>query len=364
MDFHIQANPSMGKNPRCISLPAGLLRDIRVIAGQFLQLQGAETIVLRVMDPLESNQQCAYVGPAILEILKATDVEFKVLDVTLGCDPEFFIMWGPRRISAATYLSPVGQVGSDGGLGELRPMYALHEDQVVNNLRNLIRSIPSSMKRLPWAEGFPLDGSEFTYEAYSYYQHSEAGFHVHLGIPPEILNTRRDFSRLAINHLIRCLDWYVSVPLVPLEEDHRRRLGTTRYGQPGDFRPSNTTLEYRTPGAFYLRSPALAQGVLGLSLMVTEIIVSRMKVISNRYTNLHKLSPEDLEEILPTPRPSVIKETLLHTDVGVALGHIPDIRERLRGLPNYKKHEHTVEGFFRAVEGGRRPEPNLLRNWR
>jgi len=243
-------------------------------------------------------------------------------------------------------------------------MYGRHEDQVVANLQSLIPRIPRSLRRSKWLHGFPQDGSAFTYEGHSYLQSTPAGFHVHLGIPPEILNTRKDFNRAAINHLVRCLDWYVSVPLVPLEVSHQRRTGSSQYGQPGDYRPSNVTLEYRTPGGFYLRSPKLTRGLLGLTLMVTETIVSRMKTASHGFVNLHKLTPADLHEIMPIPGPSKIKATLLHRNVDVALNELPQMYDHLMTLPSFKKHLGAIEGFFRAVRDREQPGPNLLHNWK
>jgi hypothetical protein len=98
--------------------------------------------------------------------------------------------------------------------------------------------------------------------------------------------------------------------------------------------------------------------------MVTEAVVSRMKVASQKFTNLHKLSEGDLQEILQIPEPAVIKRTLLHEDANSAREHIPHIKAELRKLPNYPAHRRTVEEFFRVVQAGYCPGPNLLRNWR
>ncbi len=364
MNFDIQPNALMRDRPNSISLPQGLREELGVLVGQFLQIGGKEELVLEVCNTFSPLQVAAFITPENFEKIQGQDVEFKILEVTLGCDPEFFIMWGNRKISAATYLPYQGQIGCDGELGELRPMYGRHEDQVVANLQRLIPAIPNKLVRSRWARGFPDGGSQFTYEAHSYYYSTAAGFHVHLGIPPEILNTKKSFNRSAMNHIVRCLDWYVSVPLVPLESNHQRRLGNTQYGEPGDYRPSNMTLEYRTPGAFYLRSPRLARGLLGMTLMITEAIVSRMKTASKGFTKLHQLSDADLHEIMPIPDPSTIKGVLKHRNISNAMSKIPAIREEMQKLPNYGKHRGAVEGFFSAVEDKVQPGPNLLQNWK
>lgn len=348
-----------------ISLPRTLRQEMGVLIGQFLQLKSGEAeLVLQIIDEFVPGQICALVANSDYPRIGDRSVEYKILEVTLGCDPEFFILWHNRRVVAATYLPFVGQIGCDGELGELRPMYGKHESQVVANLARLIPQIPGKLRRERWAHGYPEDGSQFAYEAHSYLGGVAAGFHVHMGIPPEILNTRRDFNRAAMNHIVQCLDWYVSVPLILLEADHSRRLGKSNYGRPGDYRPSNVTLEYRTPGAFYLRTPALAAGLLGLSLLVVENLVSRLKEASKNFVNLHKLSPADLYEVMPKPEPEKIKSVLLNESIGPARIASDGIRKYLESLPSFGKHREAVEGFFSVVDKQEKPGPNLLVNWK
>jgi len=363
MDFDIQPSVLM-KNDVRIRLAKDTRQELGVIIGQFLQLRGKEELVLEIGPPLNAEDGVAYISPELFEKIQGADIDFKVLDVTLGCDPEFFIKWGSQYISAATYLPAQGEIGCDGGLGELRPMYGRHEDHVVANLQRLIPNIPSRMKRSKWAKGFPTDGRKFTYEAHSYHLELAAGFHIHLGIPPEILLTRDSFNRAAMNHLVRCMDYYVSVPTIPLEVSHGRRLSENQYGKPGDYRPSNITLEYRTPGAFFLRTPKLSAGLMGLALAVTEASVSRMKAASRNFTRLHKLTDADLHEILPKPPPSEVIGMLKSADARLARNEIPKIRRRLEDLPTYSKHRAAIEGFFSEVDEQHRPGPDLIANWK
>ena len=364
MDFDIHPNVGLKEWPNHISLPPKTREEVGALVGQFMQLRSGTELVLEVCGSIEANQEVAFVSPHSFEKLKGRKIEFKILEVTLGCDPEFFVLWGPKTIVAATYLSPRGEIGCDGTLGELRPMHGRHESQVVANLSQLIPQIPRNMRRQPWARGFPEDGRQFTYEAHSYARGIAAGFHIHMGIPPEILNTRNDFNRMAINHIIRCLDWYVAVPLVPLETAPARRLGSSQYGQPGDYRPTSLTLEYRTPGAFYLRTPRLALGLLGVALMVTETLVSRMKVESRNFVDLPRLRPHQLQDIMPVPHPVKVRDILKGRDIKAAEGEIPHIRQILEKLPNYEKHKQAVEGLFSAVEEKYQPGPHLLNNWK
>ncbi len=363
MDFEVIPRSQMSAEHNFVRMSQSIREEIGVLVGQFLQLRGEEELVLQILRADASWGEGAFISLENFKKLNNEDLEFKVLEVTLGCDPEFFIKHKNRIISASTYLPFTGQIGSDGTLGELRPRYGRHEKHVVQNLQGLILRIPSKMRGDNWATRLPRDEGHFIYEAHSYHRQTPAGFHVHLGIPPEILNTRTDLNRLTMNHIVQCLDWYVSVPMVPLEVNHQRRLGQTQYGRPGDYRPSNLTLEYRTPGAFYLRSPALAEGLLGLTLLVAENLVSRLKVASDNFINLNKLTKADLHEVLAIPGPEKIQATLLDRNVSKVSRVIDSVYSTITDMVNYKRHQDGIERFFRIVEKGERPPANLLHNW-
>ncbi len=362
MDFQIKPDPLMEGQGSFISLPENFRLELGVLVGQFVQLGES---VLQIRGPLRPEQEISLVSQGMFDKLQGKDASLKILEVTLGCDPEFFVFYSNKSLaSAATYLVFVGEIGCDGVLGEWRPHYGLDEYEVTNTLGSLIRRTLGSMKRAPWAKGLPETGKNFLLRAYSWHMGLPAGFHVHLGIPPELLNTRKEFNWTGIHHLTKCLDWYLSVPLVPLETDHQRRLGKSKYGLPSDCRPTNVTLEYRTPGAFYLRTPTLTAGMLGLALLVTENVVSRMKEVSKGFTTLHKLSEKQLQDVMPVPKKEVIGEVLLNQNTDVAQRHLDLIQRRLSELPTYSKHQEAVEKFFRVVENNEQPEPNLLENWK
>ncbi len=363
MDFSIKPNKFVKGNT--IHLPQKLQKELGIIRGQFLQVRGEKNLVLEVGQSPKDNIETALVSPNnFLRLQPESGVDFKILDVTLGCDPEYFVLWGSQFISAATYLPGAGEVGCDGMLGELRPMYGLHENDVVVNLSKLIARIPGEMRPAHWARGLPRSGDAFNFQAHSYFMERPAGFHIHLGIPPEILNTQKSFNRTAMNHLVRCLDYYVSIPTIPLETNHTRRLSKGQYGRPGDYRPSNLTLEYRTPGAFFLRSPTMTAGLLGIALMVVETAVSRMKTASSNFTKLNELSPADLHEIIPAAEHKRLYGIMKNSNIMPAHREIPHIRRRLEELPTYSKHQPAIEAFFGALENREIPSPDLMTNWK
>lgn len=369
MDFQIQASPAMERDDRSISIPLALRDALGVVVGQFLQLKGRTELVLQVRKAHDISQEVALVSEANFKKIQGVELKYKILEVTLGCDPEFFILLdnglaGKQTMSASTMLPFQGRIGSDGCLGELRPQYTRHESELTANLENLIKQIPGKLNIPDWSPAKKEPRRPLLFEAHSYYNELPAGFHVHLGIPREILNTRLNVDRTAMHYLVRCLDWYVSVPLLLLEENHKRRLSYGKYGQPSDYRPSNVTLEYRTPGAFFLRSPTITQGLLGMSLMVTENVVSGIKEASKGFTRLLGLRKEELQEILPVPSDQEIVGTLKSVDLRRAKAATERIYASFQAFPNYGGHKESIERFFRAVEEQEKPGSNLLTNWK
>lgn len=87
-----------------------------------------------------------------------------------------------------------------------------------------------------------------------------AGGHLHLGfndveIPLDNYDITNDEQRCS---LVKMLDLFISIPLVIIEPDNKRK---ELYGKPGAFRPKEYGLEYRTPSNYYLTSKELIQKV-------------------------------------------------------------------------------------------------------
>jgi len=90
-------------------------------------------------DPLS-----VYVTSEVFDLIKGDsfrtrDVE-TVNNITLGCDPELFLV--DRRnngmVCARTYFGKSGDVGNDGMLLEFRPLPSTDENVVTDNIMNLI----------------------------------------------------------------------------------------------------------------------------------------------------------------------------------------------------------------------------------
>ena len=71
---------------------------------------------------------------------KSLDVFIQPHELTIGCDPEIFLLnRKTHRIAPAYKILPrEDQLGSDGDLAELRPDYALSPEQLMLNIQKLI----------------------------------------------------------------------------------------------------------------------------------------------------------------------------------------------------------------------------------
>jgi len=279
--------------------------------------------------------------------------------VTLGCDPEFVFIDSRGQVMPANYWLPTkGLVGSDGPLAELRPSPAEHEREVVENLRKLIHCLPVLMEH-------QFGGtSQVTMEGHSCWQNYALGFHIHIGAPREITTGAAVASKEFVRSFITALDYFVGIPAMLLEDTNLRRLGNGMYGKPGDFRITNRTVEYRTPGGFHLRHPNYAAGVMGLALCVSREIFEDARSESLNWRELNKCAGFSLfQKKYDLPSKSSIRWALSEPTKKAAVAMLPNLIERLRRLRYFHEHEESIRGYFSVMAENKQYSPRLLDNW-
>lgn len=202
--------------------------------------------------------------------------------MTIGCDPElFFVDKITGRLAEAYRFFPYeGQVGSDGDLAELRPDYALCPDQLTQNIQKLIKEMHH---RLP----MHIDAV-----ASSYYYRRCCGFHIHMGMPVELLSFAADQTDRFFKNVVSTLDYLVGVPAAALDNVDKRRF-SWEYGRPGDYRLSMRTLEYRTPGGFHLKTPEYTRSLLSIAFKVMDCIVKEAEEISGGWVDMEEVARFD-----------------------------------------------------------------------
>lgn len=272
--------------------------------------------------------------------------------LTLGCDPEFVIVDNSGEVvNADRLLAKSGKLGSDAGLGELRPEPSTKPRDVLLNLKTLINSF----------EEHPVC-KKYGAVSTSYYKGWMTGFHVHLGLPREIISLSANKSIEFIRSFVRVLDYYIGIPTMLADETDRRRLSRGDYGKPGDFRLSRKTMEYRTPGGFHLRSPLYARRLLEATHRVAEDVIWRVEELTKNWTEMEKFhSFEHFKDLYHLPNYENIRKALTIPDRKYARGMMEEIADRFSNIYGYQNSKNFITGFLSKYEP---VSSNLLDNWR
>jgi len=186
----------------------------------------------------------------------------KVIDFTIGADPEFACVQGRSIIAACDYLddNADSDFGSDGNdiTFELRPSPSKNPIQIVNNIRDIfVRQVIKQPEFL-----------KFKWVAGSWHKGYPFGGHVHFGL-----------SNNQIRHTdaVEFLDHYVGscCLLIEKQSDAKKRRSDS-YGHMGDMRVQDWGFEYR-PMSSWLSSPYVAAAMLCLSKTVMYEVMNNSK---------------------------------------------------------------------------------------
>lgn len=317
--------------------------------------------------------RCAYVTTKTNGLLKLnkTIVE-RVDNLLIGCDPEFFLVHRPSEsiINGAIYFSNATnrQVGSDGPLMELRPHPNLDSYKVVENIRNLLISAKKriiSNKHISdnyGIENILMVGS-------SYYNKLSAGFHVHFGIPPSMLDTSSIDVKTAVNQISNILDYYVGIPSVLPEhmvDSNRRTRTEVSYGKPGDWRLQFPTFEYRVPGGFLLSDPVLTKGLLSMSWVIMDDILARLKICTNNFQHIGILnSSKKSKELYPNMVADrhKIYQVICNYDPKNTAKIVDKIFYDMEEMVSFEKEKIPLINFYNRVMSGSLCTHNIEENW-
>lgn len=334
-----------------------------------LRALDGKVIVLRVAEALKADLSDEYtfvsVTSKIGKMLGLKDygnVVWKVEGITLGCDPELFLIneQTGNVINASRYFRRMDQVGFDGMLLEFRPNPHLTEDGVTLNLYNLIKTTRATLNR-------HTEGRQVGILAASCYRGMSAGFHLHYGLPKALTSFNSQAKNLA-RIMTVAFDYYIGIPSIIPEgnADYSRRTHPNYlYGKPGGFRVNGKTFEYRLPGGILMAHPLLARGILALGAVVVEDLVSRINTYTDRFMSLNLVQrPEDIRLLYPNSIDiTELFKMICNPSIEPAKAYLPSIVEDVRQMVGYGQRANAVEAFFRCLHEGTVFDKNVELNW-
>ena len=361
------------KEHRVIRMPKGF-RDVHMYnIHDYVSLRGADgnIIALQILpaykeDALKDDAS-AYITSNIYAASKIMGEEAKktkiqnvelVQGITLGCDPETFLVdVKGNMVYANRFFRRFSPVGYDGPMMELRPMPSTQENIVTGNLFSLIgqaREHLNTFAGVKVINNIPIpQPSTIKIVAASAYRNTAAGFHLHFGLPRQLLGGAY-ITKLLARQIVKALDFYVGLPaIIPEGNDDffRRTFVGSAYGKPGNFILDHRTLEYRLPGGTLMRHPILAEGILGLGAAVIEDVVSRVKKITEDYSFLETMLPDkSLTTVYPNiPQPTEIFQMIVSPNVGPAQERLGTIVNDVRQMVGYEARARSIEAYFKHI---------------
>jgi len=360
---------------RVIRMPKDFRDDFMFDLNDFVSLRSADgkVIALRILpaykEDAEADGMSAYItSDAFIasRIIPTKDSKTRIQNVelvqgiTLGCDPELFLVDAQgNMVHANRFFRRFANVGYDGPMLELRPMPSTKEEGVSANLMSLLnqaRAHLNTFKNVNLINNIPIPKTdELRIVAASAYKSVAAGFHLHFGLPRQLLGGHKYMLKLLAGQMVKALDFYVGIPaIIPegSEDFFRRTFVGSAYGKPGNFILDNRTLEYRLPGGTLMKHPILAQGILGLGAAVIEDVVSRVREATENYSFIETMLPDkSLKIIYPSiPTPPEIYQAIVSPNIRNAEAKLDVIINDVRKMVGYEARSQSIEAYFKHIK--------------
>jgi hypothetical protein len=325
-------------------------------------------VALAYKEDIDEDEGLCYVTRPVFEMVnveKSKDYGVKPYGgVTLGCDPEFFLVdkYTNKLLRAYMFMGKWGEIGHDGILAELRPRPSHNPEGLTDNIYQLIRKMRERLNT-----NNIYDPNRIGLHGASGFYNSTAGFHLHFGLPRSILGYNRQVKTL-MRYLVRILDFYVGIPSVIVEDDdfvRRTNVGIS-YGKPSDFRLDNRTLEYRVPGGVMLKHPVLTKGLISLGSLVINDVVSKMNYCSEGFRYLHWFSKETrFEEFYPDIlNNEEIYRLICCPNVERAKQYLDKIYFGLSNMISFDENKEAIDSLFYTINNNIKYTSNIEHNWR
>jgi hypothetical protein len=382
-----QDNGVYEEEDNVIRIPKVLREQMGLSVGQDITLtsvRGAPVVL--TINPAykadaDTDSNYCYVSGTIFNLVNIANqcpVE-KIESITLGCDPEFFLVDNQTRqlLRASSFFKKWGEIGHDGMLVELRPRPATNPGILTDNLYELITQTRQILNlnlnnydpnRIMLFGASSYDTGLQHAFGHGSNIHATAGFHLHFGLPKKLLGSTAETIN-AMCKISNVMDYYVGIPAIIAEQtnDYRRRNNTcVSYGKPGDFRLDNRTFEYRVPGGSLLRHPALTYGLINLGSFVITDVINKLKGETNDFEDIgnDKIDIAISKFYPEIPDLNALFNIMCSPSVSEAEKLIGGILENLSNMIGFGEKEKDIISFFNVIKNSEHINNNIEANWR
>jgi len=344
-----------------IRIPEKLREFLKIETGDYVVLGNITLQVEKAYkEDIIFNDNIAFVTSKTLTKINYDDKPYLLDEITIGCDPEFFIVNKQTNtlINPSHFFKKWNAIGYDGFLAELRPLPNVKPANVIFNIRNMLLFINNVFKERQLNDLIAIAASsKFDLTA---------GFHCHLGLPKKYLQKKNNNYKNIINFFVKVLDYHVGILSIIPEGDidnQRRCMPFVAYGKVSDYRIDNRTLEYRVPGGILLKNPKLSCGLLSLCKVV---ITDALHKINCYYNIVEKNKIVSTETLLKDLYPYVLSTEEMFKYICVpsikpALSISDNIIKKVEQMKTYNENKIYIKNFYNSMLV--KDTNNIFKNW-
>lgn len=197
-------------------------------------------------------------------------------NVKIGCDPEFLIEINDDKVDADKFFSvhTLSKLGCDGysKVAELRPDASFDVDEVVNDIRDLLKESCSDIisKDPFYSESINLIISDPEFSL---------GGHIHFSHANDKITDRH------IRKMKKMLDLFIGIPTRNMiDANYLLNRRDSGYGKLGEFRSQfHGGWEYRTPTAAWMHTSNTARIFLGMTQIIVDYVTLHDKKLPYKW---------------------------------------------------------------------------------
>jgi len=294
-------------------------------------------------------------------------------DTVIGGDPEFILINGDGMVQYASNVDKFGangELASDGPLAELRPAPSISAKELVDNIKEILRTHPRTkvITKYDWIASccWPGKGHDW---GDNLRRNWPVGGHIHVGTPAQvdaICKKNKSFERGFYISLCRILDELLAIPVMRIDNKAESIKRRQTYGEYGCYRTDHGRLEYRTLSGMWMAHPKLAMIVLGTAKAIIDSYFHIMEAnnfdekyligdndpvhtnfFSSRFTGWDKIGiAKDMGAIRPS---SEMVAILNKYEIKYTKEYVTKLRKIFKKLPAYRNYSDEIDGMIELI---------------